>query len=73
MKPCDPTLCTTLYTHIQERDFRLSVLDENSKAATVSVSLNIDPPTGVNLTSRGRDVKGVAVFDSERMPVVNMG
>ncbi len=48
-------------------------MDEDSKAATVSVSLNIDPPSGVTLTSGGQEVKGVAVFDSERMPVVNVG
>jgi hypothetical protein len=49
------------------------MVDEDSKAATVVVSLNIDPPTGVNLTAGGKTVKGVPVFDSERMPVVNMG
>ena len=49
------------------------MVDEDSKAATVSVSLNIDPPSGVTLTTGGKEVKGVAVFDSERMPVVNMG
>ena len=51
-------------------------MDENSKAATVSVSLNIDPPSGVEVSineqnNRGR--KGVAIFDSERMPVVDLG
>lgn len=48
-------------------------MDEDSKAATVSVSLNIDPPSGVNLTANGHEAKGVAIFDSERMPVVNVG
>jgi hypothetical protein len=59
-----------------ERSYYLSEVDENSKAATVSVSLNIDPPTAVDVTlneqSRGRS-RGVAIFDSERMPVVNRG
>ncbi len=49
-------------------------MDENSKAATVSVSLQVDPPVGVNLTVGGhQEGKGVPVFDSERLPVVKMG
>lgn len=57
----------------QERAYSLSVVDEDSKAATVSVSLNIAPPTEVTLSSGGQEVKGVPVFDSDRMPVVNVG
>lgn len=66
-----------MYVHlciIQDRAYRLSIVDENSKAATVSVSLKIDPPSEVTLTEGGHhDAKGVPVFDSERMPVVNVG
>lgn len=59
-----------------ERSYRLSEIDENSKAATTTVSLNIDPPSGIEITTseqnRGRQ-KGVAIFDSERMPIVKLG
>ena len=75
-----PSLSLSLspHTHTQnyERSYRLSEIDENSKAATTTVSLNIDPPSGIELTTselnRGRQ-KGVAIFDSERMPIVKLG
>lgn len=57
----------------QERTYSLSVVDEDSKTATVSVSLNVAPPTEVTLSAGGQEVKGVPVFDSDRMPVVNVG
>ena len=49
------------------------MVNEDSTAATVSVSLNIAPPSEVTLSSGGQEVKGVPVFDSDRMPVVNVG
>ena len=49
------------------------MVDENSKAATVSVSLRVDPPSGVVLTTGAHESKGIPVFDSDRMPVVHLG
>ena len=59
-----------------ERSYHLSEIDENSKAAMTSVSLNIDPPLGVeiitNEQNRGEQ-RGITIFDSERMPIVKLG
>lgn len=60
---------------MEERTYRLSVVDENSKAAHMSVSLNVDKPEGVSVTGASKDKgrRGSPVFDSERMPKVNLG
>ena len=51
------------------------MVDENSKAALVSVSLNVDKPESVDIThaEKGKGRRGSPVFDSERMPKVNLG
>ena len=65
----------SLFIFFQERTFSLSVIDENSKASRVSVCLQIDSPDSVKVTTMGRggQGKGVPIFDSDRMPVVNLG
>jgi len=68
-------MCVCIF---QERTFNLSVVDENSKASRVSVCLQIDSPHSkdslkVSTMGRGTNGKGVPIFDSDRMPVVNLG
>lgn len=63
---------------MKEPTYNLSVVDENSKAAEMSVCLQLNSVRSVNLTAGTgeggrRNKKGVAIFDSERMPVVNVG
>lgn len=56
----------------KEKDFRLSMVDENSKAAVVSVSLNIKPPAANEKSHAHGDHRDQPIFDSKRMPVVKL-
>lgn len=57
----------------KERDFHLSMVDENSKAAMVSISLNVEPPSRESSGHVHGDRREQPVFDSKRMPVVKLG
>ena len=57
----------------KERDFTLSMVDENSKAAMVSVSLNVEAPSSQASGHVHGDRRAQPVFDSKRMPVVKLG
>ena len=54
----------------EERTYRLSVVDQDSKAAMTAVSLNIDPSESTGGQQSGADA--TPMFDSERMPVVKL-
>ena len=54
----------------KERTYRLSVVDQDSKAAMTAVSLNIDPSESTGGQQSGADA--TPMFDSERMPVVKL-
>ena len=54
----------------EERTYRLSVVDQDSKAAMTAVSLNIDPSESTGGQQSGTDA--TPMFDSERMPVVKL-
>jgi len=63
-------ILTSTSPDAQERSYRLSVIDQESTAATTEVSLNIDP-FGEGVRHSGTDA--MPVFDSKRMPVVKLG
>lgn len=63
-------ILTSTSPDAQERSYRLSVIDQESTAATTEVSLNIDP-FGEGVRHSGTDA--TPVFDSKRMPVVKLG
>ena len=53
-----------------ERAYKLSLIDEDSQQATMTVSLNIDPDS-TDLGEIG-DITS-PLFDSQRLPVARMG
>ncbi len=61
------------YAEEKDKDFHLSEVDEESKAAMVSVILNVEAPSGAAVSHNHHDHKQQPIFDSKRMPVVNLG
>ncbi len=57
----------------KERDFHLSEVDEESKAAMVSVILNVEAPCNAAVSHAHHDYHAQPVFDSNRMPIVRLG
>lgn len=61
------------YAEEKDKDFHLSEVDEESRAAMVSVILNVEAPSGAAVGHAHHDHTREPVFDSKRMPVVNIG
>lgn len=66
-------LDTISFDDEKERDFHLSEVDEESKAAMVTVTLNVEAPSDAAVSHAHDDHTAQPVFDSKRMPVVNLG
>ena len=66
----DTEILTPSSPDTEEQTYRLSVVDQDSKAAMTAVSLNIDPSESTGGQQSGADA--TPMFDSERMPVVKL-